>query len=77
MNLFSDIWAYFQLQDRVSYHSDLIFEKNPYDLLIYDESDHILFNDPQLFEQFTSNNSCVCFTATPGGEDKNLEEKVL
>ena len=53
------------------------FETKPDDLLIYDESDHILFNNPDKFDSFTSSNPCVCFTATPGGEDKNLEEAVL
>ena len=76
-NQFSDIWKHFNIEERVSYHPNLDFDKDPDDLLIYDESDHFLFNNPKLFDEFTSENQCICFTATPGGDDKNYEAKIL
>jgi hypothetical protein len=46
-------------------------------LIIYDESDAMLFNNPGQFDMFTGNNPCICMTATPGGKDGDLEEKVI
>jgi len=49
------------------------FFKAPEDMLIYDESDDLLFRDPKAFDDFTKENLCICFTATPGGDEGNLE----
>jgi len=37
----------------------------------------MIFKDPGKFHDLTGNNQCICFTATPGGEDSSLEEAVL
>ena len=55
----------------------LNFEKKPDDHLIYDECDTIMFEEPGNFNQFTSKNPCICFTATPRGEDNHLETKMV
>ena len=55
----------------------MTFEKNSTDLLIFDESDVLLFNNPGEFNTFAGNNPCICLTATPGGKDGDLEEKVI
>ena len=47
------------------------------ELIIYDESDALLFNNPGQFNTFTGDNPCICLTATPGGKDGDLEEKVI
>ena len=75
--IFKGLWSLNKLEERVKYHVGLNFEKKPEDLIIYDESDSLLFNNPGEFNTFTGNNPCICLTATPGGEDRNLEEKVI
>jgi len=75
--IFQDLWKLNQLEERVSYHVGIPFHKNPGDLLIYDESDDLLFRNPGEFNTFTDSNPCICLTATPGGSDGDLEEKVV
>ena len=60
-----------------SYERIKNFEKADNDLLIYDESDASLFEDPEKFDQFTGNNQCICYTATPGGSNINLEKQLI
>ena len=63
--------------NRVSYHVGLDFAKNDNDLLIFDESDVLLFETPDEFNSFVKENPCICLTATPGGGTNTLEKKVL
>lgn len=37
----------------------------------------MLFSNPGQFDTFTGSNPCICLTATPGGKDGDLEEKVI
>ena len=61
----------------MKYQVGLSFEKKPTDLLIIDESDVQLFEMPEKFDNFVGENPCVCLTATPGGDDSGLEQRVL
>ncbi len=53
------------------------FLKVPTDLLIFDESDSLLFEDPAKFDSFIGSNPCISLTATPGGNGNSLEIDVL
>jgi len=75
--IFMDLWRLNKLEDNVSYHVGLNFQKEDGALLIYDESDHLLFNNPGDFNTFTGDHPCICLTATPGGNEDDLEEKVI
>lgn len=74
---FQELWSLNKLKERVKYHVGLDFVKEPGALLIYDESDAMLFNNPGQFNTFTGSNPCICLTATPGGKDGDLEEEVI
>lgn len=75
--VFQELWSLNKLEDRVKHHVGLDFVKEPGSLLIYDESDAMLFSNPGQFNTFTGSNPCICLTATPGGKDGDLEEKVI
>jgi len=48
---------------------------NTKDVLIFDESDELIFAMPKKFLLAIGSNSCICFTATPGGDvDDNRVE---
>ena len=36
-----------------------------------------MFEEPEAFNKFTGNNPCICYTATPGGENISLEKKLI
>ena len=47
-------------------------------ILLFDESDDFLFEEPERFLKVIGSSSCVCFTATPGGDSNNsIEADVL
>lgn len=67
------LWKFGELHKRVKYHVGIEFQKHEQDLLIFDESDVLLFDKPKELNEFIGDNSCICFTATPGGEANSLE----
>ena len=76
---FQHFWTLHQFEGRVEYHVGVDFQKTPKDLLIYDEIDAWMFDEPGKFNTFTGDNPCICLTATPGanGEEASLEEQVI
>ena len=75
--IFEKYWTFNKLQERVQYHVGLEFTKNENELIIVDESDHVLFKEPKLFNEFIGKNPCICLTATPGNNSDGVEKKVL
>ena len=63
--------------ENVRFHVGLAFEKQPQDLLIFDESDALLFEDPGTFDNIVGQNPCICLTATPGDCKNTLEIETL
>ena len=61
----------------MKYHAALEFYKEPSDLLLFDESDAVLFESPDEFNKCVADNPCICFTATPGGEGNCLEREIV
>lgn len=47
-------------------------------LIIVDEADSIMYDNPSAFHTFIQGNCCIAFTATPDdGETKGIEAKIL
>ena len=65
--------------DRVVYHWKHDFTPAAGDLLLFDESDELLFDRTNDFADLVGDCSCICFTATPGGESESkiLERHIL
>lgn len=59
------------LADKVSYHVGLDFEHIDRSILVIDESDTLIFNDPNAFKEMMAKSRCICFTATP--DDNNVK----
>ena len=75
--MFADMWTYFGVKDRISYHTDTKFIETPDDLQIIDECDHDIFKNPEGFYEVMEVCPTVCFTATPGGEKDSNEKDIL
>ena len=46
-------------------HTDIDFEVQDGELVIVDESDSLMYSNPEKFRDFVAKCACVCFTATP------------
>ena len=77
LSIFQKYWNLNKVTERVMYHVGLEFDKDVNDLIIVDESDALLFEQPKLFNDFISKNPCICLTATPGNDSDGVEKKVL
>ena len=77
LSIFQKYWNFNKVKERVIYHFGLEFDKNVNNLIIVDESDALLFEQPKLFNDFISKNPCICLTATPGNDSDGVEKKVL
>jgi hypothetical protein len=76
--IFSQYYELHQFQDRIKWHSDLRFNLEEKDILLCDEFDDILFNDPVEFTKKLFKRRCIGFTATPSdGDAEGLEELFL
>ena len=54
------------------------FDHNPNDLIIIDEADSLMFQNPDKFASFIQDSYCICFTATPDNcERDGVERKVV
>lgn len=75
---FAYFWMLAGLADRVSYHVSLDFEYVEGSILVIDESDTLIFNDPHAFKLMMTMSRCICFTATPDDNNrKGAERQVL
>jgi len=62
----------------VESHTDIDFEVQDGELVIVDESDSLMYSDPEKFRDFVAKCACVCFTATPDDQELNgMDAKVL
>jgi len=65
-------------EGQVEYHIDLNFQVNDGELVIIDEADFLIYDDPEKFRDFAAKCACICFTATPDDQDPlGMEIKVL
>jgi hypothetical protein len=82
MNRDLEEFAYFLklagLADRVSYHVGLDFEHIYGSILVIDESDTLIFDNPDAFREMMAKSRCICFTATPDDNNrKGVERQVI
>ena len=80
---FQTYWQLYKLEERVNYLVGLdeleSVNVGDRDILIFDESDDFLFGVPERFLKVIGSNSCICYTATPGGSSSSnyFESDVL
>jgi late competence protein required for DNA uptake (superfamily II DNA/RNA helicase) len=72
---FAYFWKLSGLTDKVFYHVGIGFECTGGDILIIDESDTLIFEDPEAFDKMMDKNRCICLTATPDDNDRKGAEK--
>ena len=66
------------IEGEVEYHVGIDFVAAEGELVVIDEADALLYNDPVKFRDFICVNACICFTATPDDWDPNgMDSKVL
>ena len=68
---FEDLWRLAQSQSKVEYHTGLDFEPEENSLILVDESDRLMFEQPKVFADFIKKKFCICFTATPNNCDQH------
>ena len=74
---FADYWSLSNFEDRVFYHEDLDFKHGKNDVLLIDESDVLVFDDPLLLKKAFKLSAAICFTATPPSQgQQTLERKI-
>lgn len=74
---FEDLWTLSGLQEAVVYHKDLHFEVESRELVIFDEADEYIYEDPKAFLDFIKQHSCICLTATSGGNAAKSAERCI
>ena len=63
---------------QVEGHTDIDFEVQDGELVIVDESDSLMYSNPEKFRDFIAKCACVCFTATPDDQEPTgMDVKVL
>jgi hypothetical protein len=79
MNRDREEYAYYLklagLTEMVSYWVGLDFKQNDASMLIIDESDNLLFNNPLAFRAMMNTNRCICLTATADDNNRKGAEK--
>lgn len=75
---FELFWKLSGFADRVVYQVGLHYEGKSSGFMIIDESDTLIFNNPDAFLTLLSKCRVICLTATPDDNDrKGVEKQVL
>lgn len=75
---FSGLWTLSGFaKDKVAYHESMGFTAEEGELIIFDEADEYIYNDPKAFLAFVGERMCVCLTATSGGSDQEAAENSI
>ena len=65
-------------KDKVEYHVGIDFTPQSGELIIVDEADTFMLNDPERFDMLIQEHKCLCFTATPDNCDpQGVEAKII
>ena len=67
---FEDLWRLAECQNNVEYRVGYDFEPEENSLILIDELDRLMFNEPKNFKKFIEKKFCVCFTAAPSNCDQ-------
>ena len=74
---FEALWTLSSLKEKVAYHDDIAFTAEEGELIIFDEADEYIYDDPTAFVGFIKKHLCVCLTATSGGNDQEVAERTV
>ena len=78
---FGSLWTLSGFGDRVVYHESIGFAADAEgvegELIVFDEADEYIYDDPKAFLAFIGERMCVCLTATSGGIDQEAAEKTI
>ena len=75
---FGDYWKFSGLEMCVKYHDKLDFKPTKTDLLIVDEADKLVFEDPLKLRGVQKVCATICFTATlPSSKQMALEQRII
>ena len=66
---FEQMWKIAGCKNTVEYYVGLNFTPKNNSLILVDESDKLMFEEPQKFKHFIDAKFCICFTATPNNCD--------
>jgi len=66
---FNDLWTQAGCSDKIKYHVGCDFMPEENSLILVDESDLVMFEQPKSFADFINGKFCICFTATPNNCD--------
>ena len=56
---FSSLWTLSRFEDKVVYHESMGFTAAEGELIIFDEADEYIYNDPKAFLAFIGERMCV------------------
>jgi hypothetical protein len=75
---FEHLWNLASCQDKVEYHVGIDFKPEKNSLVLVDESDKMMFEEPKAFAKFLIGTFCICFTATQSNCDpQGVETEVI
>ena len=74
---FSDLWPMMKHGDRVERHAGLDFQAKSNEVLVFDEVDELLFENPVVFARFIKNHSVIALTATVDDAQKDSIERSI
>ena len=64
LELFKNLWVLNNLTERIENHPDLNFKVQNGEVVVIDEGDHYIFEDPAKFDKFIGNHMCFALTGT-------------
>lgn len=74
---FESFFILTDFEENVHYHDSLVFETGKGDLVIIDEADYFIYNDPDAFYKFQQNKKVLGFTATASNKNTNGLERMV
>lgn len=74
---FEALWILSDLKTKVVYHEDIAFIVEEGELVIFDEADEYIYDNPTAFVDFIKKHMCVCLTATSGGNNQEAAERAI
>ena len=74
----NELFAVSLITDKVAFHTDIGFEVGIKELVIMDEGDEYLYNNPRETFDWLSGKECILLTATvSGGQDQQMELNLM
>lgn len=75
---FASWWLLLGKQNAIEYHVGMDFVCQQGEIILVDEADELIFDDPAKFLHRVQQHYCICLTATPDNQkDRGVEREVL